>query len=282
MNIEIANRLQKLRKENGYSQEELADKLGISRQAVSKWERAESSPDTDNLIILARLYNMSLDELLYDNESDEEIRERSKDKEDAQTESEKNESTSGVHVGSKGVFISDDDGSSVRINNHGVTVVDKDGKTIRIGKHHHNCDDEVILPKKKRLILSIIDSVIVSLTLIAYLVWSCLTNMWYLSWILWVAMPVEMSLFEAIFKKQVSKFLYPVLIVFIYCLLGMQFALWHPFWFLFVTIPLFYIIANNIDRYVLKTKAVDDDEDDDEDDDKDEDEEDEKEENEDN
>ena len=36
MNIEIANRLQKLRKENGYSQEELADKLGISRQAVSK------------------------------------------------------------------------------------------------------------------------------------------------------------------------------------------------------------------------------------------------------
>ena len=61
MNIEIANRLQKLRKENGYSQEELADKLGISRQAVSKWERAESSPDTDNLIVLARLYNVSLD-----------------------------------------------------------------------------------------------------------------------------------------------------------------------------------------------------------------------------
>ena len=60
MNIEIANRLQKLRKENGYSQEELADKLGISRQAVSKWERAESSPDTDNLIILARLYNMTI------------------------------------------------------------------------------------------------------------------------------------------------------------------------------------------------------------------------------
>ena len=76
MNIEIANRLQKLRKENGYSQEELADKLGISRQAVSKWERAESSPDTDNLIVLARLYNISLDELLNDSESDEEIRER--------------------------------------------------------------------------------------------------------------------------------------------------------------------------------------------------------------
>ncbi len=64
MNIEIANRLVKLRKENGLSQEELAEKIGISRQAVSKWERAEASPDTDNLILLARLYGVSLDVLL--------------------------------------------------------------------------------------------------------------------------------------------------------------------------------------------------------------------------
>ncbi|MCM1135633.1 MAG: helix-turn-helix transcriptional regulator [Clostridium sp.] len=64
MNIEIANRLVNLRKSNNLSQEALAEKLGISRQAVSKWERAEASPDTDNLILLARLYHISLDELL--------------------------------------------------------------------------------------------------------------------------------------------------------------------------------------------------------------------------
>ena len=64
MNIEIANRLLELRKKNGYSQEELANKLGISRQSVSKWERAEASPYTDNLILLAKIYNVSLDELL--------------------------------------------------------------------------------------------------------------------------------------------------------------------------------------------------------------------------
>ena len=64
MTIEIADRLVKLRKKYGYSQEELADKLGLSRQAVSKWERAEASPDTDNLICLAKLYGVSLDELL--------------------------------------------------------------------------------------------------------------------------------------------------------------------------------------------------------------------------
>lgn len=64
MNIEIANRLVTLRKRNSLSQEALAEKLGISRQAVSKWERAEASPDTDNLILLSRIYGISMDELL--------------------------------------------------------------------------------------------------------------------------------------------------------------------------------------------------------------------------
>ena len=43
MNIETANRLLQYRKENNLSQEELAEKIGVSRQAVSKWERAEAS-----------------------------------------------------------------------------------------------------------------------------------------------------------------------------------------------------------------------------------------------
>ena len=64
MNVETANRLQMLRKKNNLSQEELAEKIGISRQAVSKWERAEASPDTDNLILLAKLYGVTLDDLL--------------------------------------------------------------------------------------------------------------------------------------------------------------------------------------------------------------------------
>lgn len=64
MNLLLAQRFAQLRKEAGFSQEELAAKLGISRQAVSKWERGESSPDTDNLIALAKLYGVSLDALL--------------------------------------------------------------------------------------------------------------------------------------------------------------------------------------------------------------------------
>ena len=64
MNIETAKRLFEYRKANGFSQEELAEKIGVSRQAISKWERSESSPDTDNLIALANLYGITIDELL--------------------------------------------------------------------------------------------------------------------------------------------------------------------------------------------------------------------------
>lgn len=65
MDLAMAQRLVDRRKAAGLSQEALAAQLDVSRQAVSKWERSESSPDTDNLIALAALYGVSLDELLY-------------------------------------------------------------------------------------------------------------------------------------------------------------------------------------------------------------------------
>lgn len=57
-------RLYRLRKKSGKSQEEIADQLGISRQALSKWENGESFPTTENLIALAKIYNVSVDELV--------------------------------------------------------------------------------------------------------------------------------------------------------------------------------------------------------------------------
>ena len=64
MNIEIANRLVQLRREQGLSQEELASKLGVSRQAVSKWERDLSCPDVSSLPRLAEILEVSIDELM--------------------------------------------------------------------------------------------------------------------------------------------------------------------------------------------------------------------------
>jgi len=63
MKMSIGQRIGKLRKDMGYSQEFIAEKLGVSRQAVSKWETDASAPDTYNLIALAELLHTSVEYL---------------------------------------------------------------------------------------------------------------------------------------------------------------------------------------------------------------------------
>ena len=75
-------------------------------------------------------------------------------------------------------------------------------------------------------------------------------------------MPAAMSVVEAIEIKQTSKFLYPAFVADIYCLIGCLFDLWHPYWFLFITIPVFYVITNLLDIHVFKTKEDDKDKED--------------------
>ena len=56
MNMDISERLQELRKKEGYSQEQVAEMLGLSRQAISKWESGQGKPEIDNLIKLTEIY----------------------------------------------------------------------------------------------------------------------------------------------------------------------------------------------------------------------------------
>ena len=62
--MEFQQRLYDLRKKAGLSQEGLADLLGVTRQAVQKWEAGASRPDMDNLAALARYFNVTLDYLV--------------------------------------------------------------------------------------------------------------------------------------------------------------------------------------------------------------------------
>lgn len=64
----LTEKLARLRKENGLSQLDLAEKLSVSRQAISKWEVGTAVPTTDNLRVLSELYGVSIDYLLSDNE----------------------------------------------------------------------------------------------------------------------------------------------------------------------------------------------------------------------
>ena len=65
----FGEKIQKLRKEAGLSQEELACQLGVSRQAVSKWERDSGYPETEKIIHMSRLFNVTLDYLLNEENS---------------------------------------------------------------------------------------------------------------------------------------------------------------------------------------------------------------------
>ncbi|NMP37824.1 MAG: helix-turn-helix transcriptional regulator [Clostridiales bacterium] len=68
----FADKLIQLRKKNAWSQEELAEKMNVSRQSVSKWEGAQSVPDLDKVLQLARIFGVSTDYLLKDELGEEE------------------------------------------------------------------------------------------------------------------------------------------------------------------------------------------------------------------
>ena len=69
----LADKIIRLRKKNGWSQEELADKMNVSRQAVSKWEGAQTIPDLEKILQLSILFGVTTDYLLKDEIENEEL-----------------------------------------------------------------------------------------------------------------------------------------------------------------------------------------------------------------
>ncbi len=65
--MKLSDNLKDIRKKNELSQEQLAEKLGVSRQAVSKWESGQSYPEMDKLLLICKLFNYNIDELVNEN-----------------------------------------------------------------------------------------------------------------------------------------------------------------------------------------------------------------------
>ncbi|MDQ0362051.1 helix-turn-helix domain-containing protein [Breznakia pachnodae] len=70
--MDFGEKLKQIRKKRNLSQEQLADEMGVSRQAITKWETGRGMPDIENIKIISELFKMSLDELIYE-ESKEDI-----------------------------------------------------------------------------------------------------------------------------------------------------------------------------------------------------------------
>ena len=64
--MNLGEKIKRLRKENNLSQEQLAEKLNVSRQAISKWEANKAYPDIENLILLRKIFDVTLDDLIID------------------------------------------------------------------------------------------------------------------------------------------------------------------------------------------------------------------------
>lgn len=220
MRNEIGNRLYELRREKDISQDQVASGIGVEKEVYASWELGDGKPDADQLIALAKFYNMSLDELV-------------------------------------GLEVKDDeeeviDGEIV----DAVPLVDED-------------EEDVIHQHRKRRFISKLNAFVNAfgfvICLTIYIVIGCTVrggidesyNLgWQAGWALLLAPAIVGSIISAIEHKRFCEIVVPLLIVAIYCPMGIIGAayginLWHPYWFLFLLIPFYYSIFGVIDATIM-------------------------------
>lgn len=273
MNIEIANRLVNLRKANNLSQEALAEKLGISRQAVSKWERAEASPDTDNLILLARLYGVSLDELLRTEDEIPMPEEEAEEKERTDTDGCSEEGRSwdsdenaGVHIGRRGINVQQG-GNRVYVGWDGIHVEEENGEKVHVDWKGVHVDDngrsafreetgwdgihivengrEVFPGEKGWTTQPRLRFPTALIICIAYLVIGIVYHAWHPGWLLLLWIPILESLITAVRRRNASLFAYPVFALLFFLTVGFLNGNWMG-WVAFLTIPIYYSLVSFI------------------------------------
>ena len=247
MDLAMAQRLVDRRKAAGLSQEALAAQLGVSRQAVSKWERSESSPDTDNLIALAALYGVSLDELLYgkavddaDDPEDGDTGTEASDEAEEDEDSADNTSRSDkplvdislahgihvidpdkgeeVHVGWNGIHVTNErKGEEVHVGPGGVHVdtLEDDGHSV-----HTNADGTVTIDGE------------------TFSSWKEAHD----------KLDHHGKHFHTKLGRAWNKFPFPALVALAYLALGIVYGTWGMGLFLVFLIPVYYAIGNFIDR----------------------------------
>lgn len=210
MSIKQGDYLKELRIKNHLSQEKLGERLGLSRQSVSKWEQGYATPDTENLLKLSELYGVSVDTILKCGETEE-----TDSREISQHDEEKAES----------------DVSEEKENK-------AETKIIFIEKQDHKEPK----PHKKRgwLFISYPIWMVVLYAVIGSFFGA---KGWITGWLVLLTIPLFYTGVIAFEKKKPVIFCYPVLVTLIYLMCGFFANLWHPMWIIFLTIPIFYIVC---------------------------------------
>lgn len=287
MTIELANRLVEFRKKFGFSQEELANKLKVSRQSISNWESGEVTPSIDYLKELAIIYGVSLDDLVSSEKSVEEVLNK-KGKSADQTTDNKNASNSNstktnfktngfyvkdgentVNISRDGIFVDSEDGEQVRIDKRGININKGDKETCyerNDSGNYVSFDNDIKSVTKvyskarnRKKLSNKIEGIITGcsvliITVIYFLLGFLLRNVngWAVYWTLFILIPVPGNLLSAIIRRRFCNAPVPLIITFTYLFLGMRFGLWHPWWLLFLIIPIYYTIFGPVDKAIFE------------------------------
>lgn len=242
----FGQRLARIRREKGMTQEDIASKVTISPQAVSKWENDLSTPDIYILNNLADILGVSVDELLG--------REK---KEPVESE-----------------VVSKEEGICIKSGDKRIDIDDS-------GVHIHKNGKEITRQKREdSKFWWISTGTLFAVAALAYILLGLFTiHGWAAGWIVFFFPLVISSIGTAIRKKRFCAFAYPIFITAIYLTLGflgtyIGFASWNVYWFLFITIPVFYLLFGEIDKHIHRQDGASDDDEDDEDDDDEDDEDD--------
>ena len=245
MEENIGKRLSEFRKRKGYSQEELASKLNVSRQSIINWENGDATPSLYYLKDLANLYGVSIDDLINVNKPIDDCYKKDKER------------TEHIHINKKGVFINVDD-DHVTISKDGIKITDTSG-------------DEFTLDNKKeknkkfyKKLGSLIDGSMLILVCIAYLVLGFIDNNYFsLLWPMFLGAFIPGGLFRCIALKKASEFPIVWIATGVYFFIGMMFPYylningWHPYWAILFIIPLYFIFVNSIESLLKLRKHND-------------------------
>lgn len=202
--MDLGERLYELRKQKGLSQEEVADRLGVTRQTVSKWETGQSTPDFDKVLPLCELYEISTEELFTGEKTEQPAPEviqpvRQKVPENPEIEALKRATRAKTaKVVSVAVFIYI---ASIVVVSVGVAALRLDpvvmsgimllmmgGATALLIYHFMSRPKFAPTPKEKeeKTLKSRIRGIMALCVLVVYLLISFLTMAWHITWILWV------------------------------------------------------------------------------------------------
>lgn len=218
--------------------EELAEKIGVSRQAVSKWERGEAFPNTESLIMLAKLYGLSIDELLDITPSENQTK--------INLEKSPDYNNDEIKIVMDGKDIRDEpvpDNIGLFDETPAFQYNAPSALSPKLDNLLKTCDRFFLTPTFK-----FINASYPLLMTFSYLFFGYVFNLWEYAWLLFLTIPLFYTTVPAIKKRNLNIFCYPMLVVTAYLTIGMLLDIWAFTTLLFLTIPIYYIAVNTFLR----------------------------------